>query len=829
MDNNASGEQHGALTDIVVIDMANLLGEMAGRSLADMGAEVLKIEPPQGTASRFQPPFEKGLEDDPEGSLYWAALGRGKRSIVVDLAKQTDLSQLKKLISTADVLIESFEPGYMKTLGLDYPTVKTLNPALIYVSISPFGQTGPAALDPATNLTIEAACGLLSLQGDGDRPPVPVGFSQATFHGGLVAAADVVIALNERQKSGLGQHLDVSTQTAMMLTMMNATGFPHAEGRDIPGFGMDRHLPKPVTIPGLEVPDLLAVADGYVTNMMGGIGPLVRALGEIIYWRVEVEGPLPESIPEIDWNKWPQERKAKRITIEQVNEGAQIALKFLSTRKKQDIFDRALTHGMLNVPIYTTGDLLHDTQLEAREVWQEINGKSFPKPCIRLSHSGAVTNQPAPKLGEAQALLDGPARTIDAPMVKTTLRGKPFAGIKVADFAWVGVGPIISKALADNGATVVRIETSKRLDVLRMASPYFKRKFNVNSSQFMANFNSSKLGMALDMSTDEGCTIAKKMVDWADVVLESFTPGTVEKFGLDWKTLSKDRPDLIMLSTCLYGQTGPRRHFGGFGNQGSALSGVHSITGWADRAPIGTYGAYTDFITPRFGALALASALYERNKTGKGQYVDISQVEAGIQFIEPLMLDASVNGNVAEAYGHDSLTECPHGVYQTAGMQRYVAISIANTAQWRALHDFAKTQNFAGFKDFSDARYDAVKERFAAKEKIESVMREFCAGKPPFAFVDQLRTAGVPAAVVMRPSDLYEDPQLIHRGYFVTLDHGFMGPMPYDGYPTLFSETPVKLSKAAPTLGEDTHHVLKEFLQLPEQEITRLKKAGVFV
>ncbi len=370
---------------------------------------------------------------------------------------------------------------------------------------------------------------------------------------------------------------------------------------------------------------------------------------------------------------------------------------------------------------------------------------------------------------------------------------------------------------------MVRIETSKRPDVLRMAAPYFKREFNFNSSQFMGNFNSSKLGMALDMSTDDGRAIAKKMVGWADVMLESFTPGTIGRFGLDWETVSKDRPDMIMLSTCLYGQTGPRKHFGGFGNQGAALAGLHGITGWPDRPPAGPYGAYTDFITPRFGALALAAAIYERSKSGKGQYVDISQVEAGIQFIEPLMLDAAENGVSAPAAGLDSLSQCPHGVYQTAGIERYVAISVASTAQWRALRDFA------GFTQFSDARYDSAKERLAARDKIEAAMRDFCSGKPPFAFVTQLRAAGVPAAVVMRGSDLYEDPQLIHRGYFVTLKHGFMGDMLYDGYPTLFSETPVKLSKAAPMLGEDTHHVMKEFLKYPEEEITRMKKAGVFV
>ncbi len=816
-----SGEQTGALAGIRVIDMADLRGEMTGRALADMGAEVLKIEPPEGAAARFQPPFVKGHEGDPEGSLYWAALGRGKRSIVVDLTKPTDVGQLQKLIAGADILIESFDPGYLKTLGLDYSAMKALNPALIYVSITPFGQSGPAAMDPATDLTIEAACGLLGLQGDTDRPPVPVGFSQASFHAGVVAAADTVIALNERVQSGLGQQIDVSMQTAMMLTLMNTTGFPSAEGRDIPGYGMDRALPRPPATPGFDVPGMVTVADGYVTNLMGGVGPTVRALGEVINWRVEVEGPLPAHLPDINWNNWPVERRDGRITMEQVSEGAQIALKFLSTQKKEVIFERALSHGLLNVPICTTADLLADPQLASRDFWLEIEGRTHPAPCIRLSRSKAA-NRPAPKLGEGQALLSA-AHKASAHKVPASPRGKPFAGIKVADFAWVGVGPIISKALADNGATVVRIESSKRPDVLRMAAPYFKREFNLNSSQFMANFNTSKLGMALDMSTDEGRAIARKTADWADVVLESFTPGTIGRFGLDYDTLSKDHPDLIMLSTCLYGQTGPRRHFGGFGNQGAAIAGLHGITGWPDRPPAGPYGAYTDFITPRYGALALASALYERGKSGKGQYVDLSQVEAGIQFLEPLALDAAVNGVTAKPFGLDSLTQCPHGVYQTAGIERYVAISVANAAQWKALCGMAE------FREFAGSKFEDVKERFAVRDKIEAAMREFCAGKPPFAFVTQLRAAGIPASVVMRPSDLYEDPQLIHRGYFVTLKHGFMGPMLYDGYPSLFSETPVTLTKAAPTLGEDTHYVLKEILHYPEDEIARLQKAKIFV
>ncbi|HAK63183.1 MAG TPA: hypothetical protein DCO82_08100 [Alphaproteobacteria bacterium] len=817
-----SGEQKAPLTGIRVIDLADLRGEMAGRALADLGAEVLKIEPPEGAAARFQPPFIKGREGDPEGSLYWAALGRGKRSITADLGKQAEREKVKNLIASADVLIESSVPGTMQGLGLDYAALRALNPALVYVSITPYGQTGPQALDPATDLTIEAACGIIGLQGDGDRPPLPVGFPQAAFHAGMVAAVDTVVALNERSRSGLGQHLDVSMQTAMMLTLMNAQGFPAVEGRDIPGYGMERNLPRPPATPGLDVPGMVTVADGHVTNLMGGVGPTVRALGEVINWRVEVEGPMPAHLPDIDWNQWPLARRDGRITMEQVNEGAQIALAFLATRKKQEIFERALSHGLLNVPIMTTAELLADPQLEARELWVKIDGKTYPRPCILMSRTKLVSDRAAPRLGEAQALLDAPARDA-APKVPASPRGKPYEGIKVADFAWVGVGPIISKSLADNGATVVRIETSRRPDVLRMAAPYHRREFNLNSSQFMANFNSSKLGVALDMSSEDGRAIARKMADWADVVVESFTPGTIANFGLGYEELSKNRPDLIMLSTCLYGQTGPRRRFGGFGNQGAALCGLHGITGWPDRPPAGPYGAYTDFIAPRFGALALASAIFERRASGKGQYIDLSQVETGIHFLEPLLLDSALNGNVAPAPGLDSLSECPHGVYKTAGIERYVAISVSTPEQWRKLRDLA------GLTEFAGAKYDDVRERLSARDKIEAGMRAFCAGKPPFAFAAQLRAAGVPASVVMRPSDLYEDPQLIHRGYFVTLDHKFMGPVLYDGYPTLLSETPVRISKAAPTLGEDTHYVMKEFLRLPEEEISRLQKAGVFV
>ena len=299
----------------------------------------------------------------------------------------------------------------------------------------------------------------------------------------------------------------------------------------------------------------------------------------------------------------------------------------------------------------------------------------------------------------------------------------------------------------------------------------------------------------------------------------SFTPGVADRLGLGWEELSADHPELIMLSTSMRGETGPLRTISGFGSHGAAMAGISAITGWPDRDPAGPWGAYTDFINPRYGIAALASALFERNRSGRGQYVDLSQVETSIHFIEPLILDYTVNGRVAGPVGHASLTTCPHGVYATAGLERYVAIEAQTAEQWRAL------RSLGALPDHGDPRYEAASARLADREAIEAAMAEWCAGQDPWALAERLRDARVPASVCLRPLDLYEDAQLAHRGHFVTLDHSVMGPTPYDGLATHFSATPGLLSKAAPALGEDTQYVLVELLGLAPDEIAELAAA----
>jgi len=798
---------------------------MAGRVLADMGAEVIKVEPPSGTPSRHLPPFS---DEDPQRSLYWAAMGFGKRSVVIDLQDEQGRADLRALLSTADVLIESYDPGAMAAWGLSYDDLKDEHPQLIYTSITPYGQDGPWSDRPATDLTIESAGGLVGLQGDGDRPPVPVGFPQAAIHAGVQAAADTSIALRERELSGLGQHLDVSMQAAVVWTLMHATGFPPNTGGDPPGTCGQRAVGGS---DGGAVMGIHRCLDGYVVFSIvpGGLG--LRHSAKVMHWIAE-SGELTDALAGVDIDQWIAEMG--RNALENPAEaGRQIAVatenmsRFVAKRTMAECYARAVADGFMMAPLYTMEDIANDKHLAEREYWVDVEGKRYPGPFAKLSETPLQLSRPAPSLGQDQYLLAevgrAPRRAPITPRSSNGVRGEDggaLSGVKIADFAWVGVGPLISKSMADHGATVVHIESATRPDVLRLAPPFKDNQPGIDRGQFMSNFNSSKLGVALRLDTEQGLSYARQLVDWADVVVESFTPGTLKQFGLDYATLSQERPEIIMLSTCLRGQWGPESSYAGFGLQGACLSGLHRITGWPDRQPAGTWGAYTDFINPRYGSGVLAAAVRHRDLTGQGQYIDLAQTEAGIHFAAPLLLDYFENGNIAEAPGHGSMYAAPNGVFRVAGGERYVAIATETAEQWHALREAV------GLSAWSGDEFDELAARIAAKAELESEIAAWCLSQTPDAVVDCLTSAGVPAAMVEWPSDLYQDPQLAHRGFFVTLEHSVMGPTPYDGLVTKFSDGTARLRKAAPAIGEDTHYVLSEILSASDEEIAEAMVAG---
>ena len=253
-------------------------------------------------------------------------------------------------------------------------------------------------------------------------------------------------------------------------------------------------------------------------------------------------------------------------------------------------------------------------------------------------------------------------------------------GVHILDFAWVGVGPITTKYFADNGAEVIRVESASHPDVLRIGPPWKDAIPGINRSQFFASYNTSKKGITLDLGKPKARDIAKRLVPWADIIVESFTPKAMRNWGLDYENLRELRPDLIMLSTCMQGQTGPNALYPGFGQLMAALSGFYYISGYGPGSCTPPYGAYTDFIAPRFSAFALLAALDYRRRTGKGQYIDMSQYEAAMQNLAPALIDYHATGRVLGPQANASARYAPHGAYRCAdedGNERWMAIAVA--------------------------------------------------------------------------------------------------------------------------------------------------------
>ena len=822
----------GALDGIRVLDLSTAMAEATGRTLADLGAEVLKIEPPGGCEARWTPPFVGGgavaPSGDPEASLFWRAWGRGKRSVVLDLESVEEHDRLRALARSTDILIESFVPGRMDELGLGAESLRSINPALIVVSVSPFGQTGPYARHPATDLTLAAAGGLLNMQGNGDRPPIPVGLPETVHLGAVQAAADVLMALYGRTRTGRGQHLDCSLQAAVLWSLMFVTDYA-ALGQDPPGFGDDRagRSGSMEVAPGLTLPVIEPCKDGYVamTLVLGAQG--AHGFDAAMRW-VGEQGGLDPDLRQIDWRTWIQQIQEGALAIKDANRGVTQLLAHLRGMTKAEIHAQAVAQKWLIAPVNLAPDLLEDPQLRARDFWIELGGASLPGPFARLSRTPIVYDRGAPKLGQDQSILaqiekDRAERT-PSPAQATPSEprsGRPiFEGLKVADFSWIAAGPLISKDLANLGATVLRVETEKRIDTLRFIPPWVGPP-GTTTGHTAANMNQSKLGIAVDFSLPAGLEVAHRMAAWADVVIQNFTPGTAERLGLDYETLREKNPDLVMLYTCMRGQTGPERKHTGFGLHGAALAGFVGITGWRDRPPVAPWGAYTDFISPRYALAALVAALHHRDRTGEGQCIDVSQIESAIHYLAPMILDYESNGRILDRAGLDSERGCPHGVFATRETERFVAIEVRSAEQWHALVSLVPDLAICGGDEL-----DSIEARLARREEIEALVAAYCAGESARELGVRLRESGVPAYAALRATDFHADAQLRDRGFFIELDHGGFGRSFFDGAVTIFSETPARPTRAGPLIGEHTFEVMRNILGYSEDEISAIAATG---
>jgi crotonobetainyl-CoA:carnitine CoA-transferase CaiB-like acyl-CoA transferase len=398
----------------------------------------------------------------------------------------------------------------------------------------------------------------------------------------------------------------------------------------------------------------------------------------------------------------------------------------------------------------------------------------------------------------------------------------PLAGLNVMDLAWVVAGPLIGRSLAEFGATVVRVESSKRVDTARLMGPFPGGKPDRERSVLYDNCNANKYGLALNLGTDEGREVALDMAVWADVVIESFKPGQMEKFGLGYERLKALNPGLVMVSTSLMGQTGRYAQFSGYGNIGAALSGFQLIVGNPGEMPVGPFGPYTDFVGPRFALVTLLAALDHRRRTGEGCLIDVAQAEAGVAFLAPQVADFCANGRNAGAQGNRVAEFAPHGVFRAAGPDAWVAIVARTDEDWQRL-----AATIGGERLAADKRLATLSGRKAHEDELEALISDWACRYPAAEIEARLQEQEIPAAVVAASDDFVNDQQLLARDHFVRLPHPLGGESVFESSRYTLSDTPAQFERCAPTYGRDNDFVLGELLEYDADRIAALRESGV--
>lgn len=399
----------------------------------------------------------------------------------------------------------------------------------------------------------------------------------------------------------------------------------------------------------------------------------------------------------------------------------------------------------------------------------------------------------------------------------------PLDAIRVADFSWVGAGPFLTKPLADHGADVIKVESRTRLDPIRSMAPFRDGVAGVERSGYFANRNTSKRSICLDLKDSRGRALALRLIEVSDVVVNNFSPGTMDRLGLGYDDARAVRPDVVYLEMPMMGTQGPHRDCRGYGLTIAAAGGLVGLSGYPDRPPVGTGTNYPDHVpNPLHGAVAVLAALRKRRRTGQGEYIELAQLESTINAIGPAIV-AAARGETVRPAGNADAVAAPHGVYPCAGEDRWCAVAVFDDDQWAATRLVLGAVGWARYPQF-----DTVEGRRRARADLDRLIARATVRWEADRLATELTTRGVAASPVRHADDLVgHDPQLRARGHWVTLDHPVMGPSIYDRTPYRFSATPGCLRTPAPLLGADSRDVCTQLLGLPDETYEALEQQGV--
>lgn len=822
-----------ALAGLRVLDLTEgFAGPFGVKQLADQGAEVVKVERPGGDPMRRAGPFPGDEPHSEKGGLF-LYLNTNRRGIVLDLHEADDLARFRSLVARSDLLVESHRPGTMERLGLGFHALNQLNPRLSMLSLSNFGDSGPYRDWELTELVSFALAGPMYPNGLPGREPLASTENATLAHAGLALSIAALAAVLDARRSGRGRHV----------TMSIAEAFLAGGERQSLRFFYNGEVAKRIGDP-LRAQFLMGgyrCRDGYVA---------VQGIGRGDSWWPRVFRMM--GMPEL--NDDPRFSSARAIA-ENKPAFDEIWAGWLMQHTRAEIFDAAAKARFPMAPVYYADDMHTDPHFEARAIFETLDHPiagplRYPTKPFRLHGAEERPSRPAPTLGEHQdevlAELEGDASSATgpapapatAPPVRTARRAPlrdtgalPLAGVRVLELAEGWAGPMTGMWLGDLGAEVIKVEAIQRFDHARgpvdvpesMANFYPEgrpgpRPYDVNSGFVQANRN--KLGMTLDLSRKQGVALFERLVAESDVVVTNMVTGVPEKMGIGFDRLRRVCPDLIMLSCSGYGLTGPYAERVTMGGAMDGIAGYGALRHYPDQQPdTVNYSTHTDVVTGLTNAVAILTALAQRDRTGRGQHVEVSGVEASLHHVPEALMDYAINGRVRQAQGNGHSEMAPHGVYPCRGDDRWIAISVYRDAQWEALREVMGDPDWA-----RDERLRTRAGRLAARPELDASIADWTREQDANSLMEALQGRRVPAAAVHDAADHARDPHWNARDFYQPTDLEGYGAFPLPTSPWLFDRKRVGVRLPPPRLGEHDDEIYSRLLGLSQEEIDSLRR-----
>jgi crotonobetainyl-CoA:carnitine CoA-transferase CaiB-like acyl-CoA transferase len=806
----------GALTGVRVLDLAGgVAGGYCGKLLAELGADVVLVESPEGDVTRGLGPFPDAGAD-PEQSGLFLSLHAGKRGIIADLACEEDRNLVRTLLADADVLLTGRQPEELATRGLDPTSYQAAHPRLVHISITPYGVTGPYRTWKGDEITSYAMGGFLQFGGEPDREPLTVPGYQAEHHAGMHGALAALVALSERDRSGLGQFVDVSAVESMLSAHSWTTvAWSHSGQR------MDR-----------TPTDLIPCADGWVFFMLTNLEGLA----------VLIERPDLLDDPRF---ATPLDRLQNRVALQE------IVAAWCLPHTMEEIYRAGQELRVAVTPVYTVAELASYPQLAARDWFRTLTRPNTPPlrtpgPPYRLSATPATLTRPAPTLGEhtaelkaegwyrvpdtqptappstsAQTPASAPGAAPPSSLIPhpSSPAAQPLASLRVLELTANWAGPLAGRYLADLGAEVIKVESPRRPATRGLhyagGDP---RTRGYNRAGYFNKLNRNKLGLTLDLSNPRGRELFLCLIERADVFIENNSARVLGNLGLDYDVLRQHKPDIILCSMSGFGATGPERDYVAYGSNIETVCGLASLMTYPnDPTPHRTGSYYADPVAGAHGAIAILAALRHRDRTGEGQFIDMSLLESAAALFSEALTSYALTGRAPEPRGNRHAVYAPQGVYRAAGNDSWLALSVRDEQEWRALcHTLGKPELA------EEPRWGNHDGRHAAHDEIDALISAWSRTLDHYDAARALQQAGVPAAPVMANWELLSDPHLFARGFYVPVPHPEVGVLPFPGFPWHFSRTPGAIRSGAPCFAEHNDTVLRDILNLTDTEVAEL-------